>query len=135
MAKLDHIGIAVADLSGMKKLFSLLGMQVIGSEEVLEQGVRTHFLPMVSIEAQLELLDPIDPNSTVSKFIEKKGPGIHHLSFRVSSGELEPLCANLRAEGYRLIYEAPKKGAHGMRINFIHPASAGGVLIEIMEPA
>lgn len=134
MAKLDHIGIAVADLPAMKKLFALLGMNASGVEDVPEQGVRTHFIRALSEDAQIELLEPIDSNGSVSKFIEKKGPGIHHLSFRLSPGELDPLSALLRAEGYRLIYENPKKGAHGMKINFIHPASAGGVLVEIMEP-
>jgi len=124
----------VADLPAMKKLFALLDMNASGIEEVPEQGVRTHFIRVLSEDAQIELLEPIDSNGAVSKFIEKKGPGIHHLSFRLSPGELHPICAVLRAEGYRLIYENPKKGAHGMKINFIHPASAGGVLVELMEP-
>ena len=76
----------------------------------------------------------MDPEGAVAKFIQKRGPGIHHLSFRVEKGELDPLCDKLKAEGYRLIYDAPRDGAHQMRINFIHPSSAGGILIEVMEP-
>jgi methylmalonyl-CoA/ethylmalonyl-CoA epimerase len=131
---LDHIGIAVSHLPEMKKLLSLLGLQAGHIEDVPEQGVRTHFFPVSGERSHLELLEPVDSQGTVSKFIEKKGAGIHHLSFRVAAGRLDSLCQKLRDEGYRLIYENPKAGAHGMRINFIHPASAGGILIEIMEP-
>jgi methylmalonyl-CoA/ethylmalonyl-CoA epimerase len=136
MAILNHIGIAVSDLPGVKKLFSILGMGVAHLEAVPEQGVRTHFLPfdVEKADSHLELLEVTDPEGAVAKFIQKRGPGIHHLSFRVEKGELDPLCARLQAEGYRLIYDKPRDGAHEMRINFIHPASAGGMLIEIMEP-
>lgn len=136
MAILNHIGIAVSDPAPLQKLLSILGLRVGSVEAVPEQGVRTHFLPFAT-EARgsaLELLEVIDPQGTVAKFIEKRGPGVHHLSFRVERGELDPLCARLRAEGYRLIYDAPKDGAHSMRVNFIHPATAGGLLIEVMEP-
>jgi methylmalonyl-CoA/ethylmalonyl-CoA epimerase len=136
MATLNHIGIAVSDLPGVKKLFSLLAMNVVHLESVPEQGVRTHFLPfqVEKTDSHLELLEVTDPEGAVAKFIQKRGPGIHHLSFRVEKGELDPLCEKLRAEGYRLIYDAPRDGAHQMRINFIHPAAAGGILIEVMEP-
>jgi len=136
---LNHIGVAVQSLPQMKRLFEVLGLQVSGTEPVPDQGVTTHFLPipLTSLKEapMIELLEVTDPEGTVAKFIEKRGPGIHHLSFTVKTGELDPLCAKLAAEGYRLIYPAPKKGAHSMRINFIHPASAGGILIEVMEPA
>ena len=98
--------------------------------------MHTHFLPF-EVErkgSHLELLEVSHPEGPVAKFIQKHGPGIHHLSFRLNAGELDPLCAQLIAEGYRLTYPAPKPGAHQMRINFIHPASAGGILIELMEP-
>lgn len=133
---LNHIGIAVADLPGVKKLFSILGMETTHLESVPEQGVHTHFLPF-EVERSgscLELLEVTDPNGTVAKFLQKRGAGIHHLSFRVERGELDPLCAKLQAENYRLTYDSPRPGAHQMRVNFIHPASAGGMLIEIMEP-
>jgi methylmalonyl-CoA epimerase len=136
MAILNHIGIAVANLPEVKKLFSILGMDVAHVEAVPDQGVKTHFLPFCveASSSHLELLEITDPEGAVAKFIQKRGPGVHHLSFRVEKGQLDSLCANLRAEGYRLIYDAPRAGAHQMRVNFIHPASAGGMLIEVMEP-
>ncbi len=133
-AILDHIGIAVSQLPELKKLFALLGLAVDHEEDVPEQGVKTHFVPLPVQQGNLEFLEVTDPTGTVAKFIEKRGPGIHHLSFRVSAGELDPLCARLKAEGIRLIYPEPKKGAHQMRVNFIHPQSAGGILLEVMEP-
>lgn len=136
MAKvsLNHIGVAVNQLPEMKKLFSLLGLSVDHTEAVPDQGVVTHFIPLPVQPAAVELLEVTDPEGTVAKFIGKRGPGIHHLSFTVEKGELDPLSKKLRDAGYRLIYDQPKNGAHAMRINFIHPASAGGILIEIMEP-
>jgi methylmalonyl-CoA epimerase len=136
MIRLNHIGIAVADLPGLKKLFGILGVEVNHTEPVPEQGVKTHFLPIQPDAggSHLEFLEVLDPQGTVAQFINKRGPGIHHLSFTVPKGELDALCSRLRSEGFRLIYEKPKAGAHQMRINFIHPASAGGMLIEIMEP-
>lgn len=133
MISLNHIGIAVSQLPELKKLFSLLGLQVGHVEDVPEQGVKTHFLPLPPVGSNLELLEVTDPQGTVAKFIEKRGPGIHHLSFLVDQGTLDSLCARLRQEGYRLTYDTPRAGAHQMRVNFIHPASAGGILIEIME--
>lgn len=138
MVRLNHIGIAVADIPKLQKLFALLGLAVTHQEGVPEQGVRTHFLPFRVGDdgfGHLEFLEPVDPEGTVAKFIQRRGPGVHHLSFTLPRGELDRLCARLRAEGYRLIYEQPRAGAHSMRINFIHPSSAGGILIEVMEPA
>lgn len=132
--RLDHIGIAVADLPAVRRLFELLGLSVDHVEAVGDQGVRAHFLALPTESAHLELLEATDPQGTVAKFLEKRGPGIHHLSLRVAPGDLDPLCAQLKAGGYRLVYDQPRAGAHSMRINFIHPASAGGMLIEVMEP-
>ena len=134
MASLNHIGIAVNDLPEMRKLFGLLGLTIGQTEDVPSQGVRTHFLSLPVQPGNLELLEVTDPEGTVAKFIQKRGPGIHHLSFSVAAGTLTTLCDRLKREGYRMIYEAPRDGAHAMRINFIHPASAGGILIELMEP-
>jgi len=134
LVHLSHIGVAVNALPEMKKLFSLLGLSITHSEPVIEQGVSTHFIPLPYKPAAIEFLEVLDPKGTVAKFIEKKGPGIHHLSFETEKGKLDSLCQNLKNSGYRLIYDSPKKGAHSMRINFIHPASAGGILIELMEP-
>jgi methylmalonyl-CoA epimerase len=134
-ARLDHIGVAVQNLPEIKRLLEILGLGVTSTEPVPEQGVTTHFLPLPRETASIELLEVTDPEGTVAKFIAKRGPGIHHLSFAVKTGELDPLCARLRAAGYRLTYDQPKAGAHSMRVNFIHPASAGGILIEVMEPS
>ena len=131
---LDHIGIAVASLPALRRLFEILGLGVDHEELVPEQGVRTHFVPLPVEAAAVEFLEPVDPAGTVAQFISKRGPGIHHLSFRVQKGGLEPLCAELQAAGYRLIYPTPRLGAHAMRIQFLHPSTAGGLLIELMEP-
>lgn len=134
MASLNHIGIAVANLPQLKKLFSILDLEVQHTEAVAEQGVMTHFLPLPLVQGHLEFLEPIDPQGTVAQFLQKKGPGIHHLSFLVEKGQLDPLCERLKTEGFKLIYEKPKQGAHQMKVNFLHPSSCGGMLIEIMEP-
>jgi methylmalonyl-CoA epimerase len=134
--RLDHIGIAAASVSELRRLFELLGLKVTHTEAVPEQGVNTHFVPLpvdVRAPSQLEFLEPIDPKGTVAQFIQKRGPGIHHLSFTVDPGTLDATCDKLRDAGYRLIYDQPRNGAHQMRINFIHPGSAGGMLIELME--
>lgn len=134
MASLNHIGVAVKDLSRMKQLFALLGLHVTHEEDVLKQGVKTHFLKLPLAQTQIELLEITDPDGTVSKYVQKRGPGVHHLSFEVKKGELLPLSGKLSQEGFKLIYDTPRSGAHQMLVNFIHPATAGGILIEIMEP-
>jgi methylmalonyl-CoA/ethylmalonyl-CoA epimerase len=133
-ASLNHIGIAANNLPALKKVFSLLGLEISHSEAVQDQGVVTHFLPLPLQPTALEFLEVSDPAGTVAKFIEKRGPGIHHLSFMVKKGELDPLCAKMKSQGMKLTYETPRPGAHAMRMNFIHPSSAGGILIELMEP-
>jgi methylmalonyl-CoA/ethylmalonyl-CoA epimerase len=134
-AHLNHIGIAVSNLPELKKLFSILGLETSHTEPVPEQGVVTHFLPLPREQGSLEFLEVTDPEGTVAKFIQKRGPWIHHLSFQVPKGQLDPLCSRMKSEGYKLIYDSAKPGAHQMRVNFIHPSSAGGILIEVMEPA
>jgi methylmalonyl-CoA/ethylmalonyl-CoA epimerase len=96
--------------------------------------VVTHFIDLPAESGHLEFLEVTDPAGTVAQFIKKKGPGVHHLSFLLRRGELESVSQNILKEGFKLIYPQPKKGAHGMRVNFIHPSSAGGILVEIMEP-
>jgi methylmalonyl-CoA/ethylmalonyl-CoA epimerase len=132
-ARLNHIGIAVSELPELKRLFALLGLKITHSEPVAEQGVVTHFLPLPLAQTSLEFLEVSDPEGTVAKFIQKRGPGVHHLSFEVETGKLDQLCSTLKSSGFKLIYDVPKTGAHAMRVNFIHPASAGGMLIEVVE--
>ncbi|MEK6704532.1 MAG: VOC family protein [Bdellovibrionota bacterium] len=136
MLKLSHIGIAVKDLPALMRLFSILGLDVTAVEDVPSEGVRTHFLSVKTLDSGgvIELLEPVEKDGPVMKFINKRGPGLHHLSFSVRSGELVRLCNKLASEGFRLVYKAPQPGAHGMNVNFIHPSSADGVLIELAEP-
>jgi methylmalonyl-CoA/ethylmalonyl-CoA epimerase len=137
MIHLNHIGIAVKEPEALARVMALLGFSKSHVEDVPEQGVRTHFIPLrqgVRPEAaQVEILEVLDPAGTVARFLESRGPGVHHLSFEVSRGELDPLCDELRAAGIQMTYESPRAGAHGMRVNFIHPKSTGGVLLEVME--
>ena len=130
--KLDHVGIAVEKLDSALPIWEgVLGMVLAGTEEVVEQKVRTAFLPVGGSE--IELLEPIDPESPIAKFIAVKGQGVQHLAFRVA--DLDAALAELKAKGVRLIDETPRRGAGGARIAFLHPKSTGGVLIELCERA
>jgi methylmalonyl-CoA epimerase len=125
---LDHIGIAVRSLDAVK-IYEDLGLAVEHVEVVETQKVKTAFLSVG--DSNLELLEPVGADSTIAKFIEKRGEGIHHLCFRVD--DIESHLAALKAKGYRLINEAPVPGAHGCRVAFLHPAAGNGVLIELSE--
>jgi methylmalonyl-CoA/ethylmalonyl-CoA epimerase len=125
---LDHIGIAVKSLDAAG-IYEALGLTIDHVETVETQGVRTAFLS--AGDANLELLEPTGADSPVAKFIEKRGEGIHHLCFRVD--DIEAQLAALKAQGYRLINDAPVPGAHGCRVAFLHPAAGNGVLIELSE--
>lgn len=130
MTRLDHIGIAVKSLEAAK-IYEALGLTVGHTETVETQKVRTAFLSVG--DSNLELLEPTSPDSPIAKFIEKRGEGIHHICLRVD--DIEAHLARLKAEGYRLINEAPVPGAHGCRVAFLHPAAGNGVLIELSEKA
>lgn len=127
---LDHVGIAVRSLDAAK-IYSALGLTTDDVEEVSTQGVKTAFLSVG--DANIELLEPLSPESTVAKFIEKRGEGIHHICFRVTN--IEQHLERLKEQGFRLINEAPVPGAHGCRVAFLHPAAGNGVLIELSEKA
>jgi len=129
MTKLDHIGIAVRSIDAATKIYEDLGLRVEHVETVDTQKVRTAFLSVG--DANLELLEPSGPDSTIAKYIEKRGEGIHHICLRVD--DLEAHLARLKERGYRLINEAPVPGAHGCRVAFLHPAAGNGVLIELSE--
>lgn len=126
--KLDHIGIAVKSLDAAR-IYESLGLRVEHTETVETQNVKTAFLSVG--DANLELLEPTSPDSPIAKFIEKRGEGIHHICLRVD--DLESHLARLKAEGYRLVNEAPVPGAHGCRVAFLHPSAGNGVLIELSE--
>lgn len=133
----DHIGIAVPDLDVAKKWYhDHLGMIVLHEEVNEEQGVREAMLtvrgaPIGSV--QVQLIAPIDDSSTIAKFIDKRGPGLQQLAYRVS--DIDALTQRLHDQGVRLIYDAPRRGTANSRVNFIHPKDGGGVLIELVEPA
>lgn len=128
MTKLDHIGIAVRSLDAAA-IYQDLGLTVEHVEVVESQKVRTAFLSVG--DANLELLEPTGPDSTIARFIEKRGEGIHHICLRVD--DIESHLQRLKARGYRLINEHPVPGAHGCRVAFLHPAAGNGVLIELSE--
>ena len=134
---IDHVGIAVPDLdSAIAWYHDHLGMIVVHEEINTEQGVREAMLSVRGAprdSAQVQLMAPLDDTCTIAKFIDKRGPGIQQLAYRVS--DLEALCERLRAHGVRLLYDAPRRGTADSRINFIHPKDAGGVLVELVEPA
>ena len=126
--KLDHIGIAVKSLDAAK-VYEALGLTIDHVEVVETQKVKTAFLSVG--DSHLELLEPTGPDSTVAKFIEKRGEGIHHICLRVDN--IEAHLETLKARGYRLINEAPVPGAHNCRVAFLHPSSTGKVLVELVQ--
>lgn len=130
VGKIDHIGIAVANLDETLKLYTdVLGMKLQGTETVAEQKVRVAFLPVGDTE--VELLESTEPDGPIAKFIESKGQGIQHLAFRVDN--IEAALAELKAKGVRLIDEVPRYGAGGAKIAFLHPKATNGVLVELCQ--
>ena len=134
---IDHVGIAVPDLDAAAKWYhDNLGMIVLHEEINEDQGVREAMLSVRGAakgSAQIQLLAPLNEKSTIAKFIDRSGPGLQQLAYRTS--DIDALSERLRSQGVRLLYEAPRKGTANSRINFIHPKDAGGVLIELVEPA
>jgi methylmalonyl-CoA/ethylmalonyl-CoA epimerase len=128
-ATLDHIGIAVSDLSEALRFYrDALGLE-IESPEVPSQRVRAHFIP--AGESALELLEATDDTSPIAKYTAKRGPGLHHITLRVD--DIVAALARLKQRGVRLIDDAPRPGAHGSLVAFIHPSSAHGVLVELKQ--
>lgn len=130
LKKINHIGIAVNSLEEALLLYrDHLGMTFMGIEEVAEQMVKVAMLQIG--ESKIELLEPTDPNSPVARFLEKNGPGIHHLAYGVE--DVEQAIAKLENDGARMIDRVPRQGAHGTKIAFLHPKSSGGVLTELCQ--
>ena len=130
--KIEHIGIATRNLDAALLFWrDALGLEVTHTEVVEEQGVRVAMLPVG--EPRIELLEPTHENSPVAKFLEKRGAGIHHVAVRVE--DIRASLARLKGQGARLIDESPRVGAGGCLIAFVHPQSAGGVLLELVEHA
>jgi methylmalonyl-CoA/ethylmalonyl-CoA epimerase len=130
---IDHVGIAVADLDAAIALYeTAFGMRCVHTEVNEEQGVREAMLAVGDSGSYLQLLAPLSPDSTIGKFLDKNGPGIQQMAYRVSS--IDAVSEHLRAQGMRLLYDEPRTGTAGSRVNFVHPKSAGGVLVELVEP-
>jgi len=130
LKKINHIGIAVSSLAEAIPFYrDQLGMAFKGMEEVAEQRVKVAFLAVG--ESKIELLEPTSAESAVAKFLEKNGPGIHHVAYEVD--DIEAAIAKLTREGARMIDSTPRNGAHGARIAFVHPKSSGGVLTELCQ--
>ena len=128
--KVDHIGIATHQLDDALAIWrDALGLEVEFTEEVTEQGVRVAMLPVG--ETHIELLEPLSETSPVGKFLAKRGPGIHHVAIRVT--DIRASLARLKEKGTRLIDETPRTGAGGCLVAFVHPASANGVLLELVQ--
>jgi methylmalonyl-CoA/ethylmalonyl-CoA epimerase len=129
--KLDHLGIAVRSIAEARAFWEALGLTIEEIEEVPQEGVRVAMLRLG--ETRIELLEPTADDSPVARFLERRGPGIHHLC--VESDALGDDDARLRAAGVELLRPVPTAGAGGARVQFVHPKSAGGVLVELAEPA
>lgn len=128
--KIDHIGIATRQLEeGLAVWRDALGLELERTEEVVDQGVRVAMLAVG--ETHVELLEAISPDSAVGRFIAKRGPGIHHIAVEVR--DINASLADLKSKGVRLIDEAPRVGAGGCLVAFVHPTSANGVLLELVQ--
>ena len=131
---IDHVGIAVADLDVAIDFYrDTFGMEMVHQETNEEQGVREAMVAVGDSGSCIQLLAPLNESSTIAKFLDRNGPGIQQLAYRVT--DVDAVCAVLRDRGVRLLYDAPRRGTAGSLVNFVHPKDAGGVLIELVEPA
>jgi methylmalonyl-CoA/ethylmalonyl-CoA epimerase len=130
----DHVGIAVPDLDEATRFYAeAFGMRVVHEEVNREQGVRE---AMVAVSDEpgprIQLLAPLDQTSSIARFLDRSGPGVQQVAYRVT--DVDAVCEVLRGRGLRLLYDEPRRGTAGSRINFVHPKDAGGVLVELVEP-
>lgn len=130
LTKINHMGVAVNSLAETIPFYrDQLGMAFKGTEEVQEQQVRVAFMEIG--ESKIELLEPTSADSPIAKFLEKNGPGIHHVAYEVT--DIVAAIAKLESDGARMIDKTPRKGAHGAQIAFVHPKSSNGVLTELCQ--
>jgi len=130
---IDHVGVAVADFDDAVRYYAdMFGMTVAHEEINEEQGIREAMLSVGDSGSSIQLLAPLSDASPIAKFLEQRGPGIQQLAYRVR--DIEAVSATLRERGARLLYDEPRRGTGGSRVNFLHPKSAGGVLVELVEP-
>jgi len=131
---IDHVGIAVADLDEAIAFYrDTYGMRLAHEETNEEQGVREAMMAVGESGSCIQLLAPLSPESTIAKFLDRSGPGIQQMAYRVT--DIEAVSAVLRERGLRLLYDEPRRGTSSSRVNFVHPKDAGGVLVELVEPA
>ena len=131
---IDHVGIAVPDLDEALELYaSTFGLHSVHEEVNEDQGVREAMLAVGDTDQRIQLLAPLSEESTIAKFIARNGQSIQQLAYRVS--DIEAVSQTLRDRGVRLLYDEPKLGTSNSRVNFVHPKDAGGVLVELVEPA
>lgn len=132
ITRIDHVGIAVADLDQAVEFYNrTFGFAKVHEEVNEEQGVREAMLAVGETGSMIQLLAPLSSDSAIGRFLDRSGPGIQQMAYTVTS--LEELCAHLRQQGVRLLYDQPRRGTAGTMINFTHPKDTGGVLIELVE--
>lgn len=128
---MDHIGIAVNSLAEGKKFYESMGFAEMYTEEVPSEGVRVGMWELKN-QVRIELLEPLNEESPIFKFLQKRGPGIHHVCYRVP--DVAKAIQDLKNKNIPMIHETPKPGAHNCLIAFVHPKGAGGVLVELSQP-
>ena len=132
LTRIDHVGLAVHDLEAAIAFYeNTFGMRVVHQEVNEEQGVREAMLAVGDSGSCIQLLAPLTPDSTIAKFLDRSGEGIQQVAYGVD--DIDAASAELRARGLRLLYDAPRRGTAGSRVNFVHPKDAGGVLVELVE--
>ena len=130
---IDHVGVAVSDLDEAIAFYrDTFGMALVHTETNTEQGIREAMMDAGGGSC-VQLLAPLTPDSTIATFLDRKGPGVQQVAYRVA--DIEAVSAVLRERGMRLLYDSPKRGTSNSRVNFVHPKDAGGVLVELVEPA
>lgn len=131
---IDHVGVAVPDFDAAVAFYrDVMGMRLLHEETNEEQGVHEAMMGVGDSGSCVQILAPLSPSSTIAKFLDRSGPGLQQVAYRVT--DVEAVSATLRERGVRLLYTAPKRGTSDSRINFVHPKDAGGVLVELVEPA
>ena len=130
---IDHVGVAVTDLDAAIAFYrDTYGMTLAHEEVNEEQGVREAMMAVGDSGSYVQLLSPLNPDTTIGMFLDKNGPGIQQMAYRVD--DIDAVSEHLRGQGMRLLYDAPRNGTAGSRVNFVHPKSSGGVLVELVEP-
>jgi methylmalonyl-CoA/ethylmalonyl-CoA epimerase len=132
LLRIDHVGFAVADLDAAITFWEGMGLECRHREINAEQGVSEAMLSVGEASTRVQLLAPSRPDSPIATYLDRSGPGIQQVAFTVT--DVEKAAAAVRAAGMRVLYESPKRGTAGSRINFIHPKDCGGVLVELVEP-